>query len=251
MGILDEVTNMQNQGVSERDISKNLQERGFSPKAIEDAFNQVKIKKAVSAEPSQGDAMEPSIMNGNQGYSESSAQSSSPLYTPKTQEIGHEQEAFYSPQPMQAPQQGEYDYSQQQTPMYQEYDQGEYPMDQGAYDEQAGGTGGVYDTDTIIEIAEQVFSEKIKNEQKQIESLIEFASLAETKIKDDHERIKRMESMMDKLQIAILEKIGSYGKNLESVKNEMGMMQESFEKMVPSLHKENSGKKRTSSKTKK
>jgi len=33
-----------------------------------------------------------------------------------------------------------------------------------------------------------------------------------------------------------LEKVGSYGKNLDTIKNEMGMMQESFEKMIPSMH---------------
>src|SRR4030042_486210 len=96
--------------------------------------------------------------------------------------------------------------------------------------------GGAYDTDTVIEIAEQVFSESIKKEQKQIESLNEFATLIETKISNDHERIKRLEEIIDKLQAAILEKIGSYSKNIESIKNEMGMMQESFEKMVPALH---------------
>ena len=103
--------------------------------------------------------------------------------------------------------------------------------------------GGGYDTDTIIEITEQVFSEKIKKEQKQIESLNEFATLVETRISNYNERIKRIESIIDKLQIAILEKIGSYGKNIESIKNEMGMMQESFEKMVPILHEKSEEKK--------
>ena len=103
--------------------------------------------------------------------------------------------------------------------------------------------GGTYDTDTIIEIAEQVFSEKIKKEQKQLESLNEFATLVETRITNDHERIKRVEEIIDKLQIAILEKISSYGRNLESIKNEMGMMQESFEKMVPVLHEKSEEKK--------
>jgi hypothetical protein len=48
------------------------------------------------------------------------------------------------------------------------------------------------------------------------------------------------------LQIAILERIGSYGKNLESIKSEMEMMQNSFEKIVPKLHEANSKHKRTS-----
>lgn len=236
MGILEDITNMKNQGMQENEISKKLQEKGVSPKGIEDAFNQMRIKQAVSAEYSGEEGMEPSIMKHE---IQAPTPQAPPLYTPKTQEIEHDSREFYSPQPA-MPQFNE----GMQPPMYgagPEYGQEQY-MPQEGYVE--GSIGGSYDTDTIIEIAEQVFSEKIKKEQKQIESLNEFATLVETRISNDHERIKRIESIMDKLQIAILEKIGSYGKNLESIKNEMGMMQESFEKMVPILH-EKSEEKRT------
>ena len=37
---------------------------------------------------------------------------------------------------------------------------------------------------------------------------------------------------MDKLQLAILDKVGSYGKNLDIVKKEMQMMQDSFGKVM-------------------
>jgi DNA anti-recombination protein RmuC len=46
------------------------------------------------------------------------------------------------------------------------------------------------------------------------------------------ERLKRIESTIDKLQLAILDKVGSYGKTLDSVKKEMSMMQDSFGKIV-------------------
>jgi len=46
------------------------------------------------------------------------------------------------------------------------------------------------------------------------------------------ERIKSIEKIIDNLQISILKKVGSYGGNLESIKNEMSMMQDSFRKMV-------------------
>jgi hypothetical protein len=220
MGILDEINSMKNQGMEEREILNELQERGVTPKSIEEAFNQMKIKKAVSAESSDGEGMEPSIMKGSPEYETTQI---APLYTPKTQEIEQDSGEFYAPQPNEEP----------ESPRYGNYNQEEYAPQEG-YEEPA--TGGNYDTDTIIEIAEQVFLERIKKEEKQIESLNEFATLAETKIGDNHERIKRMEEIMDKLQVAILEKIGSYGKNLDSIKNEMGMMQDSFGKMIPSIH---------------
>ena len=226
MGILDDINNMKNQGMQDKEISKRLQEKGASPKTIEDAFNQMRIKKAVSAESSGDEGMEPSIMKAG----------SPSLYVPKTQEIEHDSESFYSPQPAPLPQFNE----EPQAPAYGDYNQEEYSPQEGYVEP---GMGGVADTDTIMEIAEQVFSEKIKREQKQIEILNEFATLAEAKISNDHERIKRIEEIIDKLQIAILEKIGSYGRNLDTIKNEMGMMQESFEKMVPEVHERNSGNK--------
>jgi len=212
MGILEEISGMKEQGMEDRDILSSLRERGFTPKAIEDALNQIRIKNAISAEPSMEEGMEPSIMKANQGYGQAQ---SVPIYSPKTQELGHMHEG--------------------EIPRYNEYEQQEYVPQEGY-----GSQGTGYDTDTLIEIAEQVFLEKIKKEQKQINALNEFATLAETKISNNHERIKRIESIMDKLQIAILEKIGNYGKDLESIKNEMGMMQNSFEKMVPVLHEKES-----------
>lgn len=230
MGILEDINTMKAQGMQDNEITKNLKEKGASPKAIEDAFNQFRIKNAISAEYTGEENMEPSIMKNQPAPP---APQSSPLYTPKTQEIEHDSREFYSPQPM-APQMQQFDENMQNQMYGGEYGQEQY-MPQEAYSE-AQMQGGGYDTDTIIEIAEQVFSEKIKREQKQINSLNEFATLVETRITNDHERIKRIESIIDKLQIAILEKIGSYGKDLDSIKNEMGMMQESFEKMVPILH---------------
>ena len=234
MGILDEIKTMKDQGMEENQILGNLQERGFSPKAIDDALNQMKIKKAVSAESSGEEGMEPSIMKGNQDYGQLQA----PLYSPKTQEIGHEPTDTYSSQTG-----GEFGGQD-----YGGYGQEEYIPQEGYGS--SGGTGG-YDTDTFIEIAEQVFLEKIKKEQKQISSLSEFAALAETKISNNHERIKRIESIIDKLQAAILEKIGAYGKDLDFIKNETGMMQESFEKMIPELHEKSTSRKKKKSSKKK
>jgi hypothetical protein len=261
MGILEDINNMKNQGVQDSEISRRLQEKGNSPRAIEDAFNQMRIKNAISAEYSGEEGMERSIMKADPEYETAPAPqtppsrepafsaASSALYSPKTQEIEHDSGEFYYPQP--TPQQSQAYQTPQfnediQTPAYDNYNQEEYVPQEGYADNSAMGGGGAYDTDMIIEVAEQVFSEKIKKEQKQIESLNEFATLVEARITNDHERIKRVEEIIDKLQISILDKIGSYGKNLESIKNEMGMMQESFEKMVPVLHEKETQEKKTS-----
>jgi hypothetical protein len=228
MGILDDINNMKNQGMGEKEILSALQEKGVTPKSIDEAFNQIKIKKAVSAESSGEEGMEPSIMKGSPKFEQTQV-AAAPLYIPKTQEIEHEARDRYTAQ------QNE----EIEAPAYENYNQEEYSPQEGNAGQNGNG-GANYDTDTLIEIAEQVFLEKIKKEQKQINSLSEFASLAETKISNHHERIKKIEEIIDRLQAAILEKVGSYGRNLDSIKNEMGMMQESFSKMVPSLHERES-----------
>jgi len=232
MRILEEITNMRNQGMSDREISGSLQEKGLTPRTIDDAFNRINIKNAIVTENEEMTAPPPLSDKINEETTQS-------FYTPKSKEITNPPEEIYSAPIIEKP--SEYEgYSNEE---YYPQNTGEEYYPQEGYEESSG-TG--YDSETFIEIAEQVFSEKIKKEQKQIEALNEFATLAETKISNNHERIKRIETIIDKLQIAILERIGSYGKNLESIKSEMEMMQNSFEKIVPKLHEANSKHKRTS-----
>ncbi|MBT96631.1 hypothetical protein CMI49_00840 [Candidatus Pacearchaeota archaeon] len=200
MGILDQVTQMRNQGKPDEEIVNNLQQQGISPREINDALSQAEIKNAVSG--TENANMQPSIME----------KSSSPQapYAPQTQEVGNQE--IYTPQPQQ-----EY---VQQDGAYQPDTYGEYSPQ------------GIDNTDNIIEIAEQVYSEKIQKIQKQVENMNEFKTLTQTKIENITDRLKKIETTIDKLQIAILEKVGSYGEDLGSIKKEMGMMQDSFGKMV-------------------
>ncbi len=206
MGILEQITQMKNQGIPDEKIVSGLQEQGVSPREINDALSQAQIKSAVS---NAGSTEEMQMTQSPPAPS----QQDSGTYIPKTQEMP---EAPGTEQEMYAPQ------SQQESSPPQEYYQ------QDAYNYPSEGV----DSNTLIEIAEQVFSEKIKKIQKQVEDINEFKTLAQTKIDNTAERLKRIEATIDKLQIAILEKIGSYGRNIESIKKEMSMMQDSFGKVV-------------------
>ena len=124
----------------------------------------------------------------------------------------------YTPQPQQE--------NYQQEPATQEYYPQENYYSQG-YTQPAG-----VNSDTIVEISEQVFEEQSKKMKKSIDELNEFKSLSQGKIENALDRIKRIEAVIDKLQISILEKIGTYGSNIEGIKKEMSMMQDSFGKMV-------------------
>lgn len=201
MGALDQVTQMKSQGLSENEIVAKLQEQGIAPKEISEALGQSQIKSAVADEG----AMQP-----------------------QPQEYAQQDAGSYDQQG------GSMDYGQQaESPIQEEY----YP--QNPYENYGEGDYegyGAYDsgmnTDAFIEVAEQVFSEKMKTIQKQLDNLNEFKALAQINLDNNTDRIKRVEQTMDKLQMAILDRVGAYGKSLEGIKREMTMMQDSFGKMV-------------------
>jgi septation ring formation regulator EzrA len=62
----------------------------------------------------------------------------------------------------------------------------------------------------------------------------EFKTIYSTRIDDVNERLKRMEKYFDKMQVSILEKVGEYGKGLNSIKKEMNMIEDSFSKVMKS-----------------
>ena len=205
MGALDQIMQMKQMGLSEQEILARLQEQGINPKAITDALSQAKIKEAVGKEK---EMEEDDFQEEPSPFSTPSPE----IYSPSVQEMPS---PFYPSQESSYPQEKE------------EY----YPQE--GYEKSQEGFG----TDTIIEIAEQVFEEKIKKLSQQISNFKEFSAISETKFSNYENRLKRIESIMENLQIKILEKVGSYGGGLESIKKEMEMMQDSFSKTLPMLAK--------------
>jgi len=216
MGVINQIEQMKAQGIPEEEIARQLRQSGVSPKEIVDALNQIQVKNSVST---QNEMMNTPPINDEFPQEEMPTIEEQPDYY--SQGIQETQQApqknYYTPSPreepaMQMPQGEQQEYYEQQ-PTTQDY-------------------SGGFSTDTIIEIAEQIFSEKSQELQKQIKNLNEFSSLAQIKISETSDRLKRIESMIDKLQISILDKVGSYGQNIESVKKEMAMMQDSFSKAL-------------------
>lgn len=226
MGALDQIRQMRREGFSEQEISDNLQEQGISPNSITDAFSQARIKEVVEGEnemqendftPEEGTAVS-SFEESSLGEIPLGPGTPSPFSTPKT----------YAPQEMPPAQ-----YYSPQEPAYSQPPETESYSPQEGYEESREGFG----TDTIIEVAEQVFEEKIKKLSQQISNFKEFSTIAETKFSNFENRLKKIESIIETLQIKILEKVGSYGDGLESIKKEMTMMQDSFSKTLPILAK--------------
>lgn len=217
MGISDQIIQMRAQGLNDSDIIVQLQEQGVAPKIINDALNQANIKGAVG---------EMEEIKGGPNYADDYTPVPQPSENYASKAEPYPSDDFYvshnsSPNST---------YSQPLPPAptstYQEF----YPQEQGqGYYE--GGT----DTDTMIEIAQQVFSEKIRKIQQQIEEMNEFKVLYSTKVDGMFERLKRIENLIDRLQSAILAKIGSYGEGIESVKKELSMVQDAYGKVVSAV----------------
>jgi hypothetical protein len=217
MGVLDQIIKMKRQGIQDGDIYNELSQQGISPREINDALKQAQIKNAISNPSGVEDEMQQSIMLEQETPAPIEEQSSASQET-------------YSPQQVYSPRNyNEQAYSPSTQEEYQQPQEQQYYSPKENY---APSTG--VDTDTIIEISDQLFSEKIKKFQKQMDSSSEMNVMLQTKLENVSERLKRIETTIDKLQLAILEKVGSYGQNLESVKKEMSMMQDSFSKMISS-----------------
>jgi hypothetical protein len=223
MGILEQVINMKKQGIPDEQIINGLSQQGISPMEINNALKQAEIKNAVAGYSEQDEEMQPSIMPRGEA----------PIQDPRE----YEQEQAYQP-----PEYNQENYAPQtQEPQY-------YSPESTSYPEYS--SSGM-NTDTMMEIADQVFSEKMKKPQKIIEATSEATIMLQNKIENLSDRLKKIETVIDKLQIAILEKVGSYGKNLEGIKKEMSMMQDSFSKVISSPRHKTEGHKETHKKTSK
>lgn len=207
MAVLETVLELQKRGYDNSTIVDLLKEKGVSPKEIMNALSQANVKSAVDSEKDEikqmNDAqasMQPSMME-----QESPAQIPAPQAQPE-----QPQEQYIYPTPAA--------YSEQ-YPQYQQ--------PQAAYQG--------YETETISELAEQIVIEKLSDTNKKLSSLAEFRRIAEAKIEDMGQRIRKIESTIENLQMSILSKIGSYGKNLDDIKTEMQAMQGTFSKALNPL----------------
>ncbi|MEK6840876.1 MAG: hypothetical protein AABX79_02895 [Nanoarchaeota archaeon] len=244
---------LRRRGASDSDIVRALQEQGFSPLQINDALGRAQIKNAVSSITGIEQGMEHSILSseeeperlpleGLEGGTLSDIELTPPspggfVPIPRnvTKEISNGNGGMYN----QHDQQENMAYYQpQQYRQYAQYQN--MPQETYQYSPMSGAQA--IDTDTMIEVSEQVFMEKNKPLQKKIDDVEEFRAIAQTKLDHISERLRKIESIIDNLQAAILEKVGGYGHGLETMKKEMNMMQDSFGKIVGDMAKKSEEK---------
>ncbi len=219
MTTLEKIQEFKKNRVPEAEIVTKLKEDGISLLDISNAMNQSKIKEAVTGEmETSTEGMVPSIMGERPPETEKAPQGEEGAYTPSPSPVREDTYQDYSAQENQG--------MGQQGEIQEEYYENESPQEYGPQ----GGYG--MSSETMIEVAEQVFFEKIKKIEEKVSVLREFKSLSEPLIESMDERLKRIEKNFDKMQIAILDRVGSFGKNIDSLRKEVEMVEDSFGKVM-------------------
>ncbi len=228
MATLERVMQMKQQGIPESQIIPLLRKEGISPKEINDALSQSKIKSELNSNtPEIGYENYPPEQNYESNYS---PQNNFPIQPPYPIQEFPEQEQtredFQSQSPHYQNEEEEYppknyspeEYSQEP---YQNYP--EYQSPQSA------------DIETMNDIAEQIVEEKTSPIKKQISEFKQFKEEIKSEIKDLNKRLQKIENAFGNLQAAILGKIGEQSKSLQDLTKEMQLTQDSFSKIINPL----------------
>jgi len=214
MTTLDKVKEMQQAGLSEGEIIQKLRESGISDTEISYAVDQSKIKAAIDEPPQNQEEQFPFQQETPEYYDTPITGGMQPSVMEQVPSPGQ-----YTQQPEE---QEQYTYPTQQTyaPEYQPYQESS--------------------AEIITEIADQIAEEKLMKIKKDIGNISLLKINMERKIKDMDDRLKRIELIIDKLHSTILGRVGDYGENIEDIKKEMSLMQESFSKALPGFGKKES-----------
>ena len=230
MAALDKVMQLQSQGMQEADIVKKLRDEGVSPQEINDAINQAKVKTAVSQPEiyAQNQIQQPATPLQAQIPQQNQPSQQSQMPPPQTQEVQAPiQEMQQSI--MQAPPAQEQ--APIQPPQEQYYPQATQPYPEETYYPQESALS----TDTITEVAEQVVSEKFADFRKKTGDLVAFKNQIQDQDSDIDERLRKIENAIEKLQQAIIGKIGEFGESTAAVHKDLENIHNTMSKLMNPL----------------
>jgi hypothetical protein len=216
METLNQVIEFQKQGMNDGEIYQRLRNMGISPREIQDSIAQAKIKNAVYEQESQMSSGQIPATEYNQQYPPESPEQSYPQEEPQEQ-------------PLQAP-------TYEEQPQAQEYQDNYYTQSPQAYQEQNYyPSQNTSNSETISEIAEQIVTEKISELRKETGDISSFKTKIQDKVSDIDERLKRIENSIDKLQQAVIGKIGEFGENTEMIQKNLENLHGTVSKLMNPL----------------
>ncbi|MEK6800511.1 MAG: hypothetical protein AABY10_03745 [Nanoarchaeota archaeon] len=238
MGVSEEVKFMQSKGVSDPEIVQALTSKGYQEREVYDSLTQAKIKEAIVSSGS---------MDGKTGPDYLQTPSSNQYSTQSSSISGNYegmQPSMFVQQSEQQNTQSVYSNSQSQSSQPEQEYVGE-PYGGNSYvpetqtqqsPEQYQSYQDAFSSDMITEIAEQVVSERLTGIQEKLEKNIDFRTVAEARILGLDRRLRRIEQIIDKLQLSVLQRVGEYVNDVKDLKNELGETQKSFKAISEKRH---------------
>jgi hypothetical protein len=255
MAALEKVMQMRGNGLSDYQIIQSLKQEGVSPKEINDALSQSKIKNAISNESYaddenlpeiEGDNLPPSYTNQNmpkgfqasgfpaenQDYPVQQKFQQSPQYPPAQQQYPPaqyiEEQPYQDQSPVQTQMEQNPEVFQEYPPEYnQEYAQDKtYPE----YEQRP-----ILDVESVNEICDQIITNREEKIKKQISEFNKFKEESQSRIENFKVRLEKIEGTIEELKMAILRRIGEYGEDIRSIAREMQVTQDSFSKVIDPL----------------
>ena len=261
--VIEQISQMKQQGMQTGDIIQNLKQQGISPKEINEALSQSEIKSeitntqgvfpgapATSANnPTQPAAQNQQMQQQGQNSTQqtpSEAQMQPSIGQGAMQQPGQAAPSMDMQYPtpnmaqqmsqgmdMQMSQPATLEPATQDYSQYQEYapegDQGYYPEYSG------GGGGGNADIETINDISSQLIDEKTKHFKKEFSEFTGFKKDTQSKVEELDKRLTKIEDHIEELKMAIIRKIGAYGDDINKISNEMQATRDSFGKIINPL----------------
>lgn len=254
MGTLEDIKQMQQAGKSEADIRTELQGRGVAESEITTAMSQSKIKDAVSAEEGPAPAPPAPVAPETAEPGAPKPVTQEADQTPQPSLMAAEPQAEVPPPAIAAPPPAPVAAAPAQevalaipempiapapgalAPAPMAAQQG-YGAGYGGGGYAAAAPAAGLSTDTITEISEQVMADKLKPIKNQLEKVVDLKTTIESKQEALDDRLKRIEKIIDRLQVSILQKIGDYVTSVEDVKKELSETQKSFKAAKKTEHR--------------
>lgn len=197
-----QVITMRQQGLSNNQITQNLQTDGYELHEIFDAMTQADLKGGMDKLPlEKGDNMQ-------------TLQPRGPPDMPQPRQFPPQQHPQQSPPPQGYPSQ----------------------MPIGPPEGMPQAREENYSTrEHIEEVAEAIIDEKWNELIKSVEKIIEWKERTDSRMTQMEQMMKDLKSDFDKLHGAVLEKVGEYDKNLTEVGTEIKAMEKVFQKIIPTM----------------
>ena len=87
-------------------------------------------------------------------------------------------------------------------------------------------------TESISEIAEQIVAEHFTKLSSKLHDNEKMQAIVEAKLSTIDERLRRIEKIIDRLQLSVLQKVGEYVTNVEDIKREVIETQKTFKAVL-------------------